>query len=66
LVHRAILGSLERFIAILTEHLAGKWPLWLSPRQVAIVPVSEKFKEYSQTVYKQLKSQGYEVEIDMG
>ena len=40
MIHRAILGSLERFIAIITEHFAGKWPFWLSPRQVLVVPVA--------------------------
>jgi threonyl-tRNA synthetase len=43
IIHRAILGSLERFIAIITEHFAGKWPFWLSPRQVLIVPVAVPF-----------------------
>ena len=42
IVHRAVLGSVERMYAILTEHYAGKWPLWLSPRQVMVVPISEK------------------------
>ena len=41
IIHRAILGSVERMFAILTEHFAGKWPYWLSPRQVMIVPISE-------------------------
>lgn len=40
IIHRAILGSLERFIAIITEHFAGKWPFWLSPRQILVVPVA--------------------------
>ena len=43
MVHRAILGSLERFIAIITEHFAGKWPFWLSPRQVLVIPVANPF-----------------------
>lgn len=46
MVHRAIFGSLERFIAILTEHLGGKWPLWLSPRQVSVCAVSEASHQY--------------------
>ncbi|CAL1709640.1 unnamed protein product [Somion occarium] len=45
IIHRAILGSLERFIAILTEHFAGKWPFWLSPRQVLVVPVAGPYKD---------------------
>ena len=40
IIHRAILGSIERFVAIITEHFAGKWPFWLSPRQVLVVPVA--------------------------
>ena len=64
MIHRAILGSVERFVAILTEHLSAKWPLWLSPRQVCIVPVSEKSLEYCESVYAQLKGAGFEVEID--
>lgn len=43
MVHRAIVGSLERFIAIITEHFAGKWPFWLSPRQVLVIPVAPPF-----------------------
>lgn len=48
MVHRAILGSVERMIAILTEHYAGKWPLWLSPRQIILVPVSKEQFEYAE------------------
>lgn len=50
IVHRAVLGSVERMMAILTEHFAGKWPLWLSPRQVMVVPISESSYEYAQKV----------------
>lgn len=46
IVHRAVLGSCERMIAILTEHWGGKWPFWLSPRQVMIIPVHESFDDY--------------------
>jgi threonyl-tRNA synthetase len=42
IIHRAILGSLERFFAVVTEHFAGKWPFWLSPRQVLVVPVAAR------------------------
>ncbi|CDW83862.1 threonyl-trna [Stylonychia lemnae] len=65
IIHRAILGSVERFIAIITEHLAGKWPIWLSPRQIQVCSVSEKYIDYSALVYKQLKELGYEVELDV-
>jgi len=64
MIHRAILGSVERFIAILTEHLAAKWPLWLSPRQVCVVPISEKSLEYCTMIAKELKESGFEVELD--
>ena len=64
MIHRAILGSVERFIAILTEHLAGKWPFWLSPRQIVICPVSEKTQDYCDKVYEELKEAGFNVEID--
>lgn len=64
MIHRAIFGSLERFIAILIEHLGGKWPLWLSPRQVRICPVSEAHRNYSLALEKELKSRGWEVEND--
>ena len=64
IIHRAILGSVERFTAILIEHLAGKWPFWISPRQCIVVPVSEKFIDYCEAVYLYLHKHGYEVEID--
>ncbi len=50
MVHRAIFGSLERMLGILIEHTAGKWPFWLSPQQVAVLPVAEKHKDYAQKV----------------
>ena len=59
MIHRAILGSLERFIAILTEHLGGKWPLWLSPRQVCVIPISEKSEDFANTAFERLKYQGF-------
>lgn len=58
MIHRAILGSVERFIAILTEHFAGKWPFWLSPRQVMVVPVSTDNYKYAQAVADQLHEHG--------
>ena len=64
MVHRAILGSLERFMAILMEHLGGKWPLWISPRQIMVISVTDKFSDYSQKVYNELKNNGWEVEIE--
>ncbi|EKX50234.1 hypothetical protein GUITHDRAFT_93029 [Guillardia theta CCMP2712] len=64
IVHRAILGSVERFTAILIEHLAGKWPFWLSPRQVAIVPVSQDHFAYAYEVQQVLMKEGYYVDVD--
>ncbi|GAA5807101.1 hypothetical protein MFLAVUS_000451 [Mucor flavus] len=54
IVHRAILGSIERMMAILIEHTGGKWPFWLSPRQGVVIPVSTQFGEYAQKVAKEL------------
>eukprot|EP01129_Flabellula_baltica_P008251 TRINITY_DN325_c0_g1_i1.p1 TRINITY_DN325_c0_g1~~TRINITY_DN325_c0_g1_i1.p1 ORF type:complete len:669 (+),score=172.85 TRINITY_DN325_c0_g1_i1:774-2780(+) len=64
IIHRAIFGSLERFFAILIEHLNGKWPFWLSPRQVAIVTVMPSVNEYAREVYDLLKNAGYHVDLD--
>ncbi len=61
MIHRAIYGSLERFLAVLIEHFAGDFPLWLAPVQVAILPISEKFDVYAQEVEQQLKTQGIRV-----
>lgn len=66
MVHRAILGSLERFIAILTEHFAGKWPFWVSPRQVIVVPVTQSCYEYAQSVRDILWSRGFFADVDLG
>lgn len=63
-IHRAILGSVERMSAILMEHYAGKWPFWLSPRQVMVVPVGEKFNEYGEWVARQLCLHGYYAEAE--
>lgn len=63
-IHRAILGSLERFISILIEHIDGKWPFWLSPKQVAVLPVSEKFAEYAQKVHLLLQQNGFHSMVD--
>jgi threonyl-tRNA synthetase len=56
MIHRAPFGSLERFIAILIEHTAGKFPLWLNPEQVAVLPISEKFNDYSKKVLELLNN----------
>ena len=64
MLHRALFGSVERFMGILIEHFAGKFPLWLSPVQVEIIPVSEKFKPYADQVFDQLKKAGIRVKLD--
>jgi len=64
MVHRALLGSIERFFGILIEHYAGEFPLWLAPTQVAIVPVSQNFLEYAGKVAEQLRKAGIRYEID--
>ncbi len=64
IIHRAIFGSVERFIGILIEHYAGDFPLWLAPVQVSIVPVSDKFMDYAKKVEQELKSRGFRVYLD--
>ena len=64
MIHRAPLGSLERFLAILIEQYAGAFPLWLAPVQVAIIPVSEKFQEYSQKIYEIFKEKNIRVKLN--
>ena len=63
-IHRAILGSLERFIAILTENFAGKFPAWISPVQVKVLPISDKFMDYAKEVVAELEAQDIRVELD--
>jgi threonyl-tRNA synthetase len=57
MIHRAPFGSLERFIAVLIEHCAGNFPLWLAPDQIAVLPISERFNDYASKVYEKLKEQ---------
>ena len=64
MIHRAPFGSLERFIAVLIEHCAGKFPLWLAPTQVKILPISDKFLPYAEIVLSQLKNADIRAEID--
>ena len=64
MIHRVIFGSIERFIGILIEHYAGKFPTWLSPVQVKVLSVSEKSHDYAETVNKQLKAAGIRCELD--
>lgn len=64
MIHRVVFGSIERFIGILIEHYAGKFPLWLAPVQVKILTVSEKFASYAESVEQQLKTAGIRCELD--
>lgn len=66
MLHRAVLGSLERFYAIYIEHVAGKFPVWLAPEQAILVTVSEKQAEYAERVRKELVSKGLRVVVDAG
>ncbi|MCC2819812.1 threonine--tRNA ligase [Lachnoclostridium pacaense] len=64
MIHRVCFGSIERFIGILIEHFAGKFPVWLAPVQVKVIPVSEKSMEYATGVYEKLKAAGIRTELD--
>ncbi len=64
MIHRVIFGSIERFIGILTEHTAGKFPLWLAPVQVKLLTVTEKFVPYAEEVEKKLREAGLRVQLD--
>jgi threonyl-tRNA synthetase len=64
MVHRAMLGSVERMFAVLCEHWGGKWPFWISPRQVMIVPVHPEFNDYCQSVKAKLHKEGFYVDVD--
>ena len=65
MVHRALLGSIERFFGILIEHYAGDFPLWLAPVQAKILPISEKFLEYAREVEERLKAHGIRAKLDV-
>jgi threonyl-tRNA synthetase len=64
MVHRALYGSVERFFGVLIEHYAGAFPLWLSPTQVAIVPIAERHADYARKVGDALKAVGARVHVD--
>ncbi len=66
MIHRAVLGSVERFMAIIIEEFAGRLPTWLSPIQVRVIPVRSAAKEYAVTVAEELKAQGVRVDVDLG
>ncbi len=64
MIHRAPFGSMERFVAVLIEHTAGKFPLWLTPDQAVILPISEKYNDYAHRVASYLKSEDIRVQVD--
>jgi threonyl-tRNA synthetase len=64
MIHRALLGSVERFFGILIEHFAGAFPLWLAPVQASVLPVSDRFHDYAVTVRDRLSAEGFRVELD--
>jgi threonyl-tRNA synthetase len=63
-IHRAIFGSFERFLALLIEHYAGAWPLWLAPVQVTLLPIADRHVDYAKTVQERLVTVGFRVELD--
>ena len=65
MLHRALFGSLERFIGILIEHYSGKLPFWISPLQTMVIPVSDEFDNYAQSVNKELRAVGISSEVDL-
>ncbi|XP_048881593.1 threonine--tRNA ligase 1, cytoplasmic isoform X2 [Brienomyrus brachyistius] len=64
MIHRAVLGSLERMVAILAEHFGGRWPLWLSPAQVMVLPVGSHVEEYAQQVVRRFRESGFNTDMD--
>ncbi|MCS7203771.1 MAG: threonine--tRNA ligase [Thermodesulfovibrio sp.] len=65
MIHRALMGSLERFIGVLIEHYAGAFPLWLSPVQVEVMSISEKQRDYAEQIYNIFKNQGFRVKLNV-
>jgi threonyl-tRNA synthetase len=64
MIHRAMLGSLERFIGILIEHYAGALPLWLSPVQVQVLPIADRHIEYARSILRKMEEEGFRVDIN--
>ena len=66
MVHRALLGSLERFFGVLIEHFGGAFPVWIAPEQIAVIPVSESFNDYAKKVAAELKAHDFRVTAESG
>ncbi len=64
MIHRALLGSLERFMGVLIEHYAGAFPLWLAPVQAVVIPIADRHSEYAESVAARLKTEGFRVSLD--
>ena len=65
MIHRACYGSIERFLGIIIEHYAGRFPLWLAPVQVVVIPISDKFVDYARSVHEQLLDAGLRAEANL-
>jgi threonyl-tRNA synthetase len=65
MVHRALLGSLERFFGVLIEHFGGAFPVWIAPEQIAVIPVSENFNDYAKKAAAALKAQDLRVSAEL-
>lgn len=65
MIHRAVFGSFERFVGVLTEHYGGYFPLWLAPVQVSILPITDSHKEYAKQIEEKLRNEGFRVNLDM-
>jgi threonyl-tRNA synthetase len=64
MVHRALLGSMERFFGVLIEHFGGAFPVWMAPVQVVVIPIADRHFEYAHEIAKQLRAEGLRVEVD--
>ena len=64
MVHRALLGSMERFFGVLVEHYAGAFPLWLAPVQAMVIPIADRHVEYANKVAQQMTAAGFRVQVD--
>jgi len=65
MIHRTLLGSMERFFGVLIEHFEGKFPLWLAPTQIIILTISNSQNNYAEKIYEKLKNMGFRVKIDL-
>jgi threonyl-tRNA synthetase len=65
MIHRALLGSLERFFGVLIEHFGGAFPVWISPEQIAVIPVAEQFNEYAKKTAAEIKARDLRVTVEL-